>query len=82
MLALTIILMIASSILGAFGVLYLKFASEKITFSLRSLVFNLKFILSLALYITVFICVKHSVTHAIYPQLCPLEGRKRRIYER
>lgn len=63
--------MIASSVLGAFGVLYLKFASEKITFSIRSLVFNLKFILSLALYglsfIAMMVALKLSDLSIVYP---------------
>jgi len=47
---LTIILMIGSSILGALGVLFFKFASKNVSLNISSWIFNSKFIMALIFY--------------------------------
>ncbi len=67
----TILLMIASSILGAFGVLFFKFASKKVSFDIFSWIFNLKFIIALVLYgfsfILMIIALKLTDLSIAYP---------------
>jgi transporter family protein len=67
----TILLMIASSILGAFGVLFFKFASKKVSFDIFSWIFNLKFIIGALFYgfsfILLIIALKLADLSIVYP---------------
>jgi len=71
MLALTIILMLISSILGALGVLYFKFASKTVSLNIYSWLFNSKFITALIFYALAFIAMvsalKLTDLSVVYP---------------
>ena len=63
--------MIISSILGAFGVLFFKFASKKVSFNIFSWLFNLKFILGILFYgfsfIAMIIALRLTSLSIVYP---------------
>ncbi len=63
--------MVISSILGALGVLFFKFASKKVSFNIFSWLFNLKFVLGLLFYglsfIAMIIAMKLTYLSIVYP---------------